>query len=103
MGSVVVKRINGYFFARPGLTLVLTWAFTVVAVGIAVVLNVWFMEEIGFFAFLGILALPVALALYFRTIYGRVQDQRRWKKEEEGKLANQTRYGHAKKGKKKKR
>lgn len=99
MGSVFLKKINAYFTAHAKLTLALTWICTAVAVGIAVALNVWFME-IGFFKFLAIIAVPVILAIYFRTIYGRVQDQRRLKLEEEGKLANQTRYGHNKKKKK---
>lgn len=93
-----MKRINDYFIARPKLTLALVWIFTAIAVGIGVVLNVWFMQ-IGYFQFLAAVALPVILAIYFRLMYGKVQDKRRREREEQGKLANQTRYGHKKKKK----
>ena len=94
-----MKNINDYFIARPKLTLALVWIFTAIAVGIGVVLNVWFMQ-IGYFQFLAAVAIPVILAIYFRLMYGKVQDQRRREREAQGKLANQTRYGHNKKKKK---
>lgn len=96
-----MEKINAYFVARPRLTLALTWIFTAIAVAIGVIIAVFY-TEMDYFKFLAWVAIPVILGIYFRIMYGRVQNARREQQEREGKLANQTRYGSAKKKKRRK-
>ena len=71
-----MHTINTWFTVHHRLTLTLMWIFTAIAVGIGSYLAL-FRTEMDYFRFLACLALPVILAVYFRLIYGKYEQQRR--------------------------
>ena len=96
-----MKKINEYFVEHRKLTLLLMWIFVIIAVGIGSVIALFY-TDMDYFRFLAWVAVPAILAIYFRIMYGRYENKRREQLAAEHKLANQTRYGHDRKKKKKK-
>ena len=95
-----LEKINAYFVKHHTLTLILMWIFVVIAVGIGATIAIAF-TRMPYFQFLAWIAVPTILAIYFRLMYGRFENIRRQEREEQKQLANQTRYGHSKKKKRK--
>lgn len=95
-----MEKINAYFVKNHKLTLILMWIFVVIAVGIGATIAIAF-TRMPYLQFLAWIAIPTILAIYFRLMYGRFENIRRQEREEQKLLANQTRYGHNKKKKRK--
>ena len=75
-GGIFLKKINAYFITHPKVTLALTWIWVAIAAGLAIFLNIFFMD-MSMLAYLACILVPAFLAVYFRSLYNSAKEYKR--------------------------
>lgn len=95
-----VDSLTAWLRARPNLLLGLFWAFFAITMVIGITITI-VNPTMGLIPFWGCLALPLALTIYTRVIYGKIREVKRAEtkaKAEEARAAkNAQRHQHKKK------
>lgn len=68
--------MNDFFIERPKLTYGMMWLWFAIAFGIALALNLIF-PDLSMGKYFSIVAVPLAIAIYFRVMSGRARNYRK--------------------------
>ncbi len=84
-----MRNVNAYFLTHKKVTLILMWIFLVIALGIALFLNIFY-PTISLLRFFVAIIVPIIPAVYFRILYGRASDYERHQAEAAGEPTHPT-------------